>query len=40
MRTYRSWSDESNSMLREMFAADCTVQEMASVLNRPKAQIY
>ena len=40
MRTYNRWTEEGDSMLQEMFAADCTVQEMMSVINRPKHQIY
>ena len=37
-RSYKRWTDEGDKMLREMFAAGCTIQEMAVVMNRPKHQ--
>jgi hypothetical protein len=40
MRTYRRWTPEMDEMLQEMFKVDCTVPEMAKVLNRNKPQVY
>jgi hypothetical protein len=39
-RAYKRWTEEVDSMLRAMFTAECSVQEMVSVLNRPKSQVY